>query len=157
MVAVLRGSETAWAPGTLARGELPGQAAAVLPAACDRADDRARPGAVHADETGKVDAGISAGTRTAFGVYEEAAAWAGPAFREVASDRRLRAALAAGIGVEARLEELVGGPYRIVLIELYSPEEERLVARAGPPDRRSRWPSSRARPRRPTPSRRAAS
>ncbi len=84
-------------------------------------------------ETGKVDAGISAGTRTAFGVYEEAAARAEPALREVASDRRLRAALAAGTGVEARLGELVGGPLGIVLIELYSEEDERLVARAGPP------------------------
>src|SRR5688500_7459699 len=62
-------------------------------------------------ETGKADAGISAGTRTAFGVYEEAAARAEPALREVASDRQLRAALASGSGVEARLDELVtAGP-----------------------------------------------
>jgi diguanylate cyclase (GGDEF)-like protein len=79
-------------------------------------------------ETGKADAGISAGTRTAFGVYEEAAAQAEPALREVASDRRLRAALAAGSGVDARLEELAAGD--VVLIELYSPDRE-LVARAG--------------------------
>jgi diguanylate cyclase (GGDEF)-like protein len=84
-------------------------------------------------ETGKVDAGISAGARTAFGVYEEAAARAEPALREVASDRRLRAALAAGSGVDARLDELVGGPLGIVLIELYSEEDERLIARAGLP------------------------
>jgi diguanylate cyclase (GGDEF)-like protein len=81
-------------------------------------------------ETGKADAGISAGTRTAFGVYEEAAARAEPALREVASDRRLRAAVASGSGVDARLDELVGGALDVVLIELYSPDEE-LVARAG--------------------------
>jgi diguanylate cyclase (GGDEF)-like protein len=79
-------------------------------------------------ETGKADAGISAGTRTAFGLYEEAAASAEPALREVASDRRLRAALAAGGGVDARLEELAAGD--IVLIELYSPDRT-LIARAG--------------------------
>jgi diguanylate cyclase (GGDEF)-like protein len=84
-------------------------------------------------ETGKVDAGISAGTRTAFGVYEEAAARAEPALREVASDRRLRAVLAAGTGVDARLDELVGGPHGIALIELYSPDDQSLIARAGPP------------------------
>jgi diguanylate cyclase (GGDEF)-like protein len=84
-------------------------------------------------ETGKVDAGISAGARTAFAVYEEAAARAEPALREVASDRRLRAALAARSGVDARLDELVGGPLGIVLIELYSEEDERLIARAGLP------------------------
>jgi diguanylate cyclase (GGDEF)-like protein len=81
-------------------------------------------------ETGKADAGISAGTETAFGVYEEAALGAEPALREVASDRRLRAALAAGSGVEGALERLVGGSRGIVLIELYSQEDE-LIARAG--------------------------
>ena len=99
-------------------------------------------------ETGKADAGISAGTRTAFGVYEEAAALAEPALREVASDRLLRAALATGSGVDARLDELVsggsaapdssGGPSaphpgtEIVLIELYSPDRD-LIAQAGDP------------------------
>jgi diguanylate cyclase (GGDEF)-like protein len=81
-------------------------------------------------ETGKADAGISAGTETAFGVYEEAALEAEPALREVASDRRLRAALAAGSGVEGALERLVGGSRGIVRIELYSQEDE-LIARAG--------------------------
>src|SRR5688572_7049362 len=88
-------------------------------------------------ETGKADAGISAGIRTAFGVYEEAAARAEPALREVASDRRLRAALVSGSGVEARLDELVAGGSSaagpsgdVVLIELYSPDEQ-LIARAG--------------------------
>jgi diguanylate cyclase (GGDEF)-like protein len=86
-------------------------------------------------ETGKADAGISAGTRTAFGVYEESAANAEPALREVASDRRLRAALASGAGVDARLDELVAGgtgAMDIVVIELYSPNEQ-LIARAGSP------------------------
>jgi diguanylate cyclase (GGDEF)-like protein len=81
-------------------------------------------------ETGKADAGIAAGVRTAFGIYEEEARAAEPALREVASDRALRAALAAGSGVEARLEELAGGPGGIVSIELYSQEEEP-IARAG--------------------------
>jgi diguanylate cyclase (GGDEF)-like protein len=83
-------------------------------------------------ETGKADAGISAGARTAFGVYEEAARRAEPALREVASDRRLRAALAAGSGVDGALERLVGGTRNIVLIALYSQEDE-LIARAGSP------------------------
>jgi diguanylate cyclase (GGDEF)-like protein len=99
-------------------------------------------------ETGKADAGISAGTRTAFGVYEEAAARAEPALREVASDRRLRAALAARSGVDARLDELVAGGSAapdspgspspsdpgtdIVLVELYSPDRQ-LMAQAGDP------------------------
>jgi diguanylate cyclase (GGDEF)-like protein len=81
-------------------------------------------------ETGKVDAGISAGTRTAFGVYEEAAARAESALRQVASDRRLQAALASGNGVDARLDELVSGD--VVLIELYSPDRA-LIAQAGDP------------------------
>ena len=79
-------------------------------------------------ETGKADAGISAGTRTAFGLYEEAAVRAEPALREVASDRRLRAALAAGSGVDQRLGELVSGD--VVLIELYSPDRQ-LLSQAG--------------------------
>lgn len=99
-------------------------------------------------ETGKADAGISAGVRTAFGVYEEAAARAEPALREVGSDRRLRAALASGRGVEARLEQLVTAGSTapdladgssgadpsgdIVRIELYSTDRE-LIARAGSP------------------------
>jgi diguanylate cyclase (GGDEF)-like protein len=81
-------------------------------------------------ETGKADAGISAGTRTAFGVYEEAARRAAPALHEVASDRRLRAALAAGSGVDEALERLVGGTRGIVCIELYS-QEGQLIARVG--------------------------
>jgi diguanylate cyclase (GGDEF)-like protein len=94
-------------------------------------------------ETGKADAGISAGARTAFGVYEDAARAAEPALREVASDRRLRAALASGSGVDSRLEQLVGGPgdsgtgpesdaSDVVSIELHS-REGSPIARAGPP------------------------
>ncbi len=81
-------------------------------------------------ETGKVDAGIAAGVRTAFGVYEDAADSAEPALRAVAGDRALRSALSSGRTVEARLEELVGGRRGIVSIELYA-EDGRLMARAG--------------------------
>jgi diguanylate cyclase (GGDEF)-like protein len=84
-------------------------------------------------ETGKADAGISAGSRTAFGVYEEAARSAEPALRRVAEDRALRAALASGGAVEPRLESLVEeSSGDIDSIELYS-EDGELVARAGPP------------------------
>ena len=40
-------------------------------------------------ETGKADAGISAGTRTAFAVYEERATAAEPAVHAVAADQQL--------------------------------------------------------------------
>jgi diguanylate cyclase (GGDEF)-like protein len=82
-------------------------------------------------ETGKADAGIAAGTRTAFSLYEERAAAAGPAVREVAADPRLTAALASGTGIKQRLEQLVGGPSDIVAIELRSSQQGRLIARAG--------------------------
>jgi diguanylate cyclase (GGDEF)-like protein len=81
-------------------------------------------------ETGKADAGISAAARTAIGVYEEAARRAEPALDGVASDRRLKAALRTGRGIEARLEELLGRPRGIVAIELYS-QENQPVAEAG--------------------------
>ena len=84
-------------------------------------------------ETGKADAGISAGTRTAFAVYEESAAEAGPAVRAVAADPQLSSALASGRGVEQRLAQLVGGPQGIVAIELRSSSTGRLIARAGSP------------------------
>jgi diguanylate cyclase (GGDEF)-like protein len=84
-------------------------------------------------ETGKADAGISAGTRTAFAVYEEAAAAAGPAVRAVAADPQLTSALASGRGVGPRLRQLVGGPRGIVAIELRSSDTGRLIARAGSP------------------------
>jgi diguanylate cyclase (GGDEF)-like protein len=85
-------------------------------------------------ETGKADAGLSAGARTAFGVYEEAAQTAEPALRRVAGDRELRAALESESGVEARLGALAGegAPPDAVSIELWS-EEGDLIARAGPP------------------------
>jgi diguanylate cyclase (GGDEF)-like protein len=84
-------------------------------------------------ETGKADAGIGAGTRTAFSLYEERAAAAGPAVREVAADPQLTAALASGTGIRQRLEQLVGGPSDIVAIELRSSQQGRLLARAGSP------------------------
>jgi diguanylate cyclase (GGDEF)-like protein len=84
-------------------------------------------------ETGKADAGIGAGTRTAFSLYEERAAAAGPAVHEVAADPQLTAALASGTGIRQRLEQLVGGPSDIVAIELRSSRQGRLLARAGSP------------------------
>jgi diguanylate cyclase (GGDEF)-like protein len=84
-------------------------------------------------ETGKADAGIAAGTRTAFSLYEERAAAAGPAVREVAADPRLTAALASGTGIKQRLGQLIGGPSDIVAIELRSSQQGRLIARAGSP------------------------
>ena len=83
-------------------------------------------------ETGKADAGIAAGVRAAFGVYEEAAERAEPALREVADDGALSEALESGPGIDARLEQLVRGPRGIVSIELHSQEGE-LIARAGSP------------------------
>jgi diguanylate cyclase (GGDEF)-like protein len=84
-------------------------------------------------ETGKADAGISAGTQTAFGTYEEAAASAEPALRRVASDPQLNAALDSGSGIRRRMRQLVGGPRGIVAIELRSTDGGRLIARAGSP------------------------
>jgi diguanylate cyclase (GGDEF)-like protein len=84
-------------------------------------------------ETGKADAGISAGTRTAFGIYEERAAAATPALHEVASDPPLNAALASGTGIRQRMEQLIGGPSGIVSIQLRSSDGDRLIARAGSP------------------------
>ena len=84
-------------------------------------------------ETGKADAGIAAGTRTAFSLYEERAAAAGPAVHEVAADPQLTAALASGTGIRQRLEQLVGGPSDIVAIELRSSQQGPLIARAGSP------------------------
>jgi diguanylate cyclase (GGDEF)-like protein len=84
-------------------------------------------------ETGKADAGIAAGTRTAFSLYEERAAAAGPAVHDVAADPELTAALASGTGIMQRLEQLVGGRSDIVAIELRSSQQGRLIARAGSP------------------------
>src|SRR5512132_494386 len=82
-------------------------------------------------ETGKADAGISGGVRTAFGIYEERADAAGPALREVASDPGLNTALASGSGIAARLRQLIGGQRDIVEIELRAPGGGPVIARAG--------------------------
>jgi diguanylate cyclase (GGDEF)-like protein len=85
-------------------------------------------------ETGKADAGISGGVRTAFAIYEERAAAAGPALREVASDPALSTALATGSGISERLGQLIGGPNHIVEIELRGPGGGPVIARAGATD-----------------------
>jgi diguanylate cyclase (GGDEF)-like protein len=83
-------------------------------------------------ETGKADAGISAGARIAFGVHRELAEAAAPALREVTRDRALRSALAAGNrrAARARLRQLAGA--EITAIELYSLEGD-LIERGGSP------------------------
>ena len=81
-------------------------------------------------ETGKADAGIDAGLRTAFAVYDQASQSAEPQLRQVAADRRLRAALRSGRGVEERMRELVDESGDIVAIVLLS-EDGRVIARAG--------------------------
>lgn len=83
-------------------------------------------------ETGKVDAGIAAGVRTAFGAHGEAADSAAPALREVASDGELRASLRSNRGISDRMRELVRGSGDVVAIELRSPRGD-VVARAGSP------------------------
>ena len=85
-------------------------------------------------ETGKADAGISAGTRTAFSIYEERAAEARPAVHAVAADPQLTEALASGTGIEQRLRQLIGGPNGIVAIELRRTGQGGLIARAGSPN-----------------------
>ena len=83
-------------------------------------------------ETGKADAGISAGARTAFGVHRELAADARPVLARVTADRELRAALAGNdpASARARMRRLARGG--IEAIELYSLEGG-LLARAGSP------------------------
>ena len=83
-------------------------------------------------ETGKADAGIAAGLRTALTVYEETAAASEPALRRVAADAQLRAALESGRGIEARMRELVAQG-DVVAIELRSADGQ-VVARAGAVD-----------------------
>jgi diguanylate cyclase (GGDEF)-like protein len=85
-------------------------------------------------ETGKADAGISSGTRTAFAAYEERAAEAGPVVRQVAADPQLTDALASGQGIQQRLQQLVRDSSDIVAIELRTPGQGRLIARAGSPE-----------------------
>ena len=81
-------------------------------------------------ETGKADAGISSGARTAFGVHLEQVRAAAPALREVTGDRELRAALARADldAATEQLRALVDGD--VVAIELYSLENE-LLERVG--------------------------
>jgi diguanylate cyclase (GGDEF)-like protein len=62
-------------------------------------------------ETGKADAGISAGTQAAIGVYREEVERARPALRRIARDEALQGALAAGntVRAERRLRQLAVG------------------------------------------------
>ena len=58
-------------------------------------------------ETGKADAAIASGVRTAFALYEESRRRrdaGGP--RSLATDPQLSAALSSGVGIEARLRQL---------------------------------------------------
>lgn len=80
-------------------------------------------------ETGKVDAGIASGARTALGLYQESAEAAAPALQRVATDDELRAALRAGRGVEGRMAELARSSPEIEAIELRKDGE--IAARAG--------------------------
>jgi len=84
-------------------------------------------------ETGKADAGIASGSRTAFAIYEERAAAATPALRAVASDPQLSAALRAGTGIERRLRQLAAERGDVVEIELRASDSGHLIARAGSP------------------------
>ncbi len=83
-------------------------------------------------ETGKADAGIAAGLRTALTVYEETADASEPVLRRVAADERLRAALESGRGIESRMRELVAQG-DVAAIELRSADGQ-VVARAGAED-----------------------
>jgi diguanylate cyclase (GGDEF)-like protein len=83
-------------------------------------------------ETGKVDAGVAAGVRAAFGAHAEAADATAPALRDVASDPALHAALGSRRRVEQRLDELVRESQGVVSIEFRSPRGE-LIARSGSP------------------------
>jgi diguanylate cyclase (GGDEF)-like protein len=84
-------------------------------------------------ETGKADAGIASGSRTAFAIYEERAAAATPALRAVASDPQLSAALRAGSGIERRVRQLAAERGDVVEIELRASGSGNLIARAGSP------------------------
>jgi diguanylate cyclase (GGDEF)-like protein len=81
-------------------------------------------------ETGKADAGIAAGVRTAFAVHETQSRGTADEARRVASDPQLRAALVENrLGAaRQRIRELVGGD--IEAIEIRSPRGE-LLSRAG--------------------------
>src|SRR4051794_34521746 len=85
-------------------------------------------------ETGKADAGIATGLRTAFGLYGGGSDRAEPALRRVAEDGTLRAALVDGrTGLaRRRMRELLSSGRGIVSITLYAPSG-REVAGAGSP------------------------
>ena len=81
-------------------------------------------------ETGKADAGIAQGARTASAVHEAQALQTLDELREVAADPKLRQALANGriAAARARIGRLIGGD--VEAIEIRSPQG-RLLARAG--------------------------
>jgi diguanylate cyclase (GGDEF)-like protein len=81
-------------------------------------------------ETGKADAGIAQGARTASAVHEAQARQTLDELREVATDPKLRQALANGriAAARARIGQLIGGD--VEAIEIRSPQG-RLLARAG--------------------------
>jgi diguanylate cyclase (GGDEF)-like protein len=83
-------------------------------------------------ETGKADAGIAAGLRTAFTAYGEASDRARPMLRRVAGDDRLNEALVDGRerAGKARMERLLRLNPAIVSIDFY-PGTSRDVTRAG--------------------------
>lgn len=85
-------------------------------------------------ETGKVDARLAAGLRTALAVYDEHVESAGRALEEVAGDEALQAVLESGSNrqVRARLRHIEGrgGPLETVVFG----EDGRVRARAGDPD-----------------------
>lgn len=86
-------------------------------------------------ETGKADARIAAGLRTAFALYDEAGEEAAPQLERVVRDSRLQRALSAGraAAVERRMEQLAAARANTFSVELYDLDGE-LVARAGEPD-----------------------
>src|SRR5215218_9920308 len=71
-------------------------------------------------ETGKADAGIAAGTRTAIGIYREEVKSAEPGLRRLARDEGLHRAIASGSmgAAERRLRELAAP--RVEAAELWS-------------------------------------
>src|SRR5919106_3915806 len=86
-------------------------------------------------ETGKADAGIAAGLRSALSVYDGLRDRAEPALAAIAMDRRMREALVRGRArqAQARMEQLVRAQPRLASIELYD-DSGRLVAQAGSPE-----------------------
>jgi diguanylate cyclase (GGDEF)-like protein len=81
-------------------------------------------------ETGKADAGISAGARIASGVHRELAEAATPALRAVTADRKLTAALAGRELADARVRLRRLARAEIEAVALYSQEGD-LLARSG--------------------------